>query len=56
MDIRKLYTVKEVADLLRVNTDTVYRLIKNKKLNAVKIGNIKIRPEALDDFLKSAQV
>lgn len=56
MEIKKLYTVKEVADILRVNTDSVYKLIKSKQLQAVKIGTIKIRPEALDDFLKSTEI
>lgn len=56
MEIKKLYTVKEVADILRVNTDSVYNLIKSKQLSAVKIGTIKIRPEALDTFLKSNEI
>lgn len=56
MEIKKLYTVKEVADILRVNTDSVYNLIKSKQLSAVKIGTIKIRPEALDSFLKSNEI
>ena len=56
MEIRKLYTVKEVAEILRVNTDTVYRLIKNKELSAVKIGNIKIRPEDLERYLKTITI
>ena len=53
---KKLLTVKEVAAILRVNTDSVYVLIKAKKLAAVRIGTIKIRPEALEDFIKSSEV
>ena len=56
MEIKKLYTVKEVADILRINTDAVYKLIKLKQLQAVKIGTIKIRPEALDNLLKNNEV
>ena len=50
---KKLLTVKEVAAILRVNTDSVYEFIKAKKLAAVRIGTIKIRPEALEDFIKA---
>lgn len=53
---KKLLTVKEVAAILRVNTDSVYEFIKAKKLAAVRIGTIKIRPEALEDFIKSSEV
>ena len=35
---------------------SVYEFIKAKKLAAVRIGTIKIRPEALEDFIKSSEV
>ncbi len=31
-------TVKEVAEILRVSTKTVYKLIKENKIPAVKVG------------------
>lgn len=48
----ELYTVKEVAKLLRVNTDTVYSLIKTGKLRVLKLGNYKIRKTTLIEFLE----
>lgn len=33
-----LLTVAEVAENLRVNTDTVYRLIRHDNLPAIKVG------------------
>lgn len=46
-----LYTVKEVAKLLKTNVDYVYGLIKSKLLPVLKIGSYKIRAEALSEFL-----
>ena len=34
-------TVGEVAEILRVSTNTVYKLIKNGEISAVKIGREK---------------
>ena len=47
-----LYTVSEVAKLLKVNRNFVYNLIKNGELEAVKIGSIKVRKEALNDYIE----
>ena len=33
-----IMTPEQVADLLQLNTETIYRLIRDKKLAAVKIG------------------
>ena len=46
-----LYTVKEVAQILRTNTDYVQRLRKAKLLPFLKIGQYKVRKDALLDFL-----
>lgn len=46
-----LYTVKEVAKLLKTNVDYVYDLKKAKLLPFLKIGSYKVRPEALKEFL-----
>ena len=51
-------TLKEVADILRVNERTVFRLIHGQnargvKLPATKIGTWRISQKALTDFLVS---
>lgn len=35
----EILTIKEVADFLKVNERTVYRLASSKKIPAFKIGN-----------------
>ena len=47
----ELYTVKEVASKLKVNVHKVYDLIHAGLLPALKLGNIKVRKESLDEFL-----
>lgn len=46
-----LYTVKEVSELLKTNTNYVYELIKKGMLPALKLGSFKIRKSALLEFL-----
>ena len=46
-----LYTVSEVAKLLKVNKNFVYKIINNGELEAVKIGSIKVKQEALNDYI-----
>ena len=46
-----LYTVSEVAKMLKVNRNFVYNLIKNGELAAVKIGSIKVKREALTKYV-----
>ena len=48
----KLFTVREVAQILKCNTNRVYDLIDAGVLPAIKIGRTKIREEALNDFLE----
>lgn len=48
-----LFTVKEVAGIIKTNPSYVYRLINCGKLPAIKLGTYKVRKEALEDFLKS---
>lgn len=48
----KLYNVKEVAQVLKVNVHYVYALIQQGLLPALKLGSWKVRTEALDEFLK----
>lgn len=48
----KLYTVKEIAQMIGVDEQTVYRWIKLSKLKAVKIeGNVRVKEEDLDNFI-----
>lgn len=46
-----LYTVKEVSALIKTDTGYVYNLIKKGMLPALKLGSLKVRREALLDFL-----
>lgn len=48
----ELYTVKEVAKIMKVNVHRVYDLIHAGLLPALKLGSIKIRKESLEDFLR----
>ena len=47
-----LYTVKEVATLIKTNTGYVYRLLDAGLLPCLKLGNRKIRKTALLEFLE----
>jgi len=47
-----LYTVQEVAELLKTNGTFVYKLINSGALPALKLGRMKVRKEALEDFLE----
>ncbi len=48
----ELYTVKEVAKIMKVNVHKVYELIRVGLLPALKLGSIKIRRESLAEFLR----
>ena len=46
-------TVKEVAQYLRVNEYTVYRLVNQKKIPAYKVGSQwRFKRSVLDEWLK----
>ena len=48
----RFLTVTEVADLMRVSSMTVYRLIKSGDLPAVRVGkSYRVREEDLDAYL-----
>lgn len=47
-----LYTVRETATLLKVNVDTVHKLRKSGVLPFLKLGQYKVRKQALNDFLE----
>ena len=45
-------TVNEVADLLRVSRMTVYRLIKDGSIAALRVGrSYRLREDDVDDYL-----
>ncbi len=47
------YTVKQVAELLQVHWQTVLNYIKNKKLEATKLGKgYRVSQRSLDRFIK----
>ena len=48
-----LYTVTEVAKMLKVNRNFVYKIINDGELEAVKIGSIKVRKEALNRYIEN---
>lgn len=47
-----LYTVKEVAKLLKTSPDNVYALYHAGVLPMLKLGSLKCRKEALIEFLQ----
>ena len=50
-----LYTVSEVAKMLKVNRNIVYDEIKKGNLEAVKIGSIKIRKDKLEEYVNGKE-
>lgn len=48
-----LLSVSEVAKMLKVNRNFVYKIINNGELEAVKIGSIKVKKEALNRYIES---
>lgn len=52
----KLYTTKEIADILQVSVFTVFRWIREGKLEHVKIASqYRITQEQLDKFIKRGE-
>lgn len=48
-----LLTVREVAELLKVNRNHVYDAIKRGELRAVNIGSIKVKRTDLETYIES---
>ena len=48
---KKLYSVAEVGKNLGIGKARVYKLIKDGNLPAMNLGGLKVRKEALEDFL-----
>lgn len=49
---KPLYTVKEVAKILKTNPDFVYGMVNQKELPALKLGSIKVRGSDLEKFIE----
>lgn len=48
-----IYTVRDVADILKVSTKTVYRLVQDGALPCIWVyGSIRIPQSALDTYLR----
>lgn len=53
----RLLTAAEVADLLRVSTMTIYRLVRRGELPAVRVGrNYRVRESDLNHYLEGQVV
>lgn len=52
-----VYTVEEVAEILKVSTATVRKLIKQRKIKAFSVGSqMRIRKEDLDKYMSGQSV
>ncbi|MBN1073237.1 helix-turn-helix domain-containing protein [Clostridium botulinum] len=47
-----LYTVSETAELLKINRNSVYDLLKHNVIKGLKLGNLKITRTELLKFLE----
>jgi excisionase family DNA binding protein len=57
MTAPRLLTVAEVADLFRVSSMTVYRLIRHGELAAVRVGrSYRVREQDLQAYLQAQVV
>lgn len=54
--MERLLTVREAAKILKTNTNFVYDLIEQGKLPYLKIGSLKVRESALDEFIRSHEI
>jgi len=53
----ELLTVREVADLLRVSDESVYRLCRRGRLKATRIGGLwRVPRKSVDLLLQAGQV
>lgn len=47
-----LYTVTETAELLKINRNSVYDLLKHNVIRGLKLGSLKITRTELMEFLE----
>lgn len=50
-----LYTVKEVSQILKCNTDYVHKLRRSGLLKFMKLGSFKVRKAELERFLADSE-
>lgn len=50
--INRLLTITEVAQVLHINRNSVYDLIRHGHLKALKLGSLKVSTFELEDFMK----
>lgn len=56
-DMAKYFTVQEVAEFLKLNALTIYKYIKEGRLDAVEFGgHYRISQKSLDLFIADHQV
>lgn len=53
MNIKKCLTVEQVSKRIGLTAERVRELINLKEIKATKIGRWLIKPEDLEDFIKS---
>lgn len=53
--VEKVYTVKEIAQILHTNVAYVYELIKAGLMNFLKLGAYKVRESELNRFIAWAE-
>jgi len=53
VDLKKYLTVRQVAKKLDITEEWVRDLIARREIKAVKIGQWKIKPEDLGEFIKA---
>lgn len=52
----KLYTLQEVADILKVSRQTIYNYVTAKKLKATKYGKeYRVTEETLQEFIEKGR-
>jgi len=57
MEELRLYTIREVAELLRVSVSSMYRLVESGRFPHIKIGtNIRFNREHISVFLAENSV
>lgn len=53
----QFYSIKELADLLSVHSNTVAMMVKERKITAIKVAGVwRISQIALDNYLESRTV
>lgn len=54
--ISELLKVSEVAKLLKIHVNSVYKLIEEGKLKGIKIGCLKVKSSDVERFIKEHEV